>query len=552
MKKNKYLLLVSSVITILLLVGAAAQENFFQEWRRLQRAAPLAEGSDVRLRQVVVPALRVTDRCVTCHVGMGAGEQGQPGHPVMKPHPDVAHDPATFGCTTCHGGQGRATEKADAHGDVHYWPEPMIPLASADSGCGTCHTQLRVPNLAQLRAGAAVLERTDCLACHRLDGRGGTLRPAGGGMEGPDLSRAGIRGYAADWYSTHLAKRDTPTEAEAWRSSFGPIPAHEQESLRVFLDSRVGAPRLIEGKALFHSLGCRGCHKVGGVGGDDGPDLTMEGLRDPGQLDFTHVPGPRSLSNWLGEHFRAPAVIVPGSQMPVLGLGESEIAALTAYMLSLRRTNIPEAYWPKDRIRAERFDEREFATDGATLYGTFCASCHGPDGEGRRYPGMPAFPAIGNADFLSIASDAFVAETVRRGRPGRRMPAWGEKEGGLRADELERVVAYVRQLGGGVAAAPDPRPRLWAAGEVSEGERVFAQHCRSCHGAKGEGGEGPALANPVLLASATDAYLVETITRGRTGTSMDGFSRPSLVRPALAPSEIEAVVAFLRTWEKKQ
>jgi mono/diheme cytochrome c family protein len=548
-KRNKILLLVSSVVTLLLLGVAAAQENFFQEWRRLQRDAPMAEGSSVRLRQVVIPALNVTDRCVTCHVGMGPGEQGQAGHPVLKPHPDVVHDPATFGCTTCHGGQGRATVKADAHGDVHFWPEPMIPARFADSGCGTCHTQLRVPGLAHLRAGAAVFERTDCLACHKLDGRGGTLRPFGGGMEGPDLSRVGATGYQQDWYEQHVATSRTAPE-RAWRESFGPLTAEDRASLAVLLDSRVGAPRLVEGKALFQSLGCRGCHTVSGVGGDDGPDLTMAGLKDPGQLDFTHVPGPRTVANWMAEHFRAPSVVVPGSQMPALGLSEAEIDLLLAYMLSLRRTAVPDAFWPKDRILAERFGEREFTTDGATLYGTFCASCHGPAGEGRRYPGMAAFPAIGSPDFLAIASDEFIADAVRRGRPGRRMTAWGEQDGGLRPEEIDRVVAHVRSLGG-VQAAPDPKPRRWVQGNAADGERLFATYCRQCHGPEGQGGEGPALRNPVLLASATDTYLVESIGRGRAGTSMDGFLKSSTVRPALAPSEIEAIVAYLRSLEKQ-
>ena len=113
------------------------------------------------------------------------------------------------------------------------------------------------------------------------------------------------------------------------------------------------------------------------MGGDDGPDLTAEGNKDPGQLNFAQIGGERTLANWLEEHFRAPASVVPGSHMPELGLTEQQIDQLTFYMLSLRGRNLQEALWPKDRIRAERFGEREFATDGATLYGTFCAACHG-------------------------------------------------------------------------------------------------------------------------------------------------------------------------------
>ena len=43
-----------------------------------------------------------------------------------------------------------------------------------------------------------------------------------------------------------------------------------------------------------------------------------------------------------------------------------QIDRLVFYLFSLRRTEFPEAFWPKDRIRAQHFGEREFATDGAT------------------------------------------------------------------------------------------------------------------------------------------------------------------------------------------
>ena len=560
MKANKYLLLVSSLGALALLIGAAVEENVFKDWRRIQGSAKSpAGGIEVHLRQIVVPALRVTDRCISCHVGMAPGESGPSGAPVLGPHPNVVHDPANFGCTVCHAGQGRATETADAHGDVPHWPRPMIPKAFAYAGCGSCHTHLQVPHLALLHRGHSLFEQYDCLACHRLNGRGGTLRPAsgvaGGGMEGPDLSRIGGTGYRSDWYEDHLARRlSAGTQAgakakeEAWRMSFGAIPEGDRQALAVFLSSQVGAPGLTEAKALFHSLGCRGCHRVGGVGGDDGPDLTLEGERDPGRLDFTHVPGKATLANWLAEHFRAPATLVPGSKMPALGLAEDEIRLLTFYMLSLRRSDVPEAFWPKDRIRAERFGEREFSSDGATLYGTFCAACHGSVGQGMRYPGMPPFPAIANPDFLALASDDFLAATVRGGRPGRRMPAWGEKDGGLRPGEIVEVVSHVRRQGG-VRPEPDRKPRRWARGDPDEGVRLFTAFCASCHGARGEGKEGPALNNKVLLSNASDTYLAETIRRGLRGTVMEGFANPSTVRAALSGPEIESIVTYLRTWE---
>jgi len=551
MNKNKHLLLWSSLGVLALLVVAAVQENFLRDWRKIQAAVRSETGPiDVRLRQTVVPVLKVSDRCVTCHVGMAAGEQGLTGSSVANPHKPVGHDPAEYGCTVCHGGQGSATEQADAHGQVEFWPEPMIPARYAYAGCGSCHTHLRVPDHTQLAEGRGLLERLDCLACHRIDGRGGTLRPAGGGMEGPDLSRVGLAGYDRGWYQGHLAKWKAARQAP-WKDSFGEISEHDQRVLELFLASRVGAPGLVESKSLFHSLGCRGCHKVGGVGGDDGPDLTREGQKDPGRLDFSHVPGEPTLANWLAEHFRQPAHVVPGSQMPAFELSEPQIDGLVMYMLALRRSDVPEAFWPKDRIQTDRFGQREFATDGRTLFGTFCAACHGSHGEGRRYPGMMPFPSVANPDFLAAASDEFLAATVKHGRPGRRMPAWGAKEGGLRPEEVTNVVAYLREMGGVPKRDALRSDARWVTADPARGKTLFATYCAGCHGPKGEGNEGPALANPGLKL-ADDSYFVDLIGRGRRGTPMPGFRQPSTTHPVLAGDEIESIVAHLRTLQESR
>jgi mono/diheme cytochrome c family protein len=87
--------------------------------------------------------------------------------------------------------------------------------------------------------------------------------------------------------------------------------------------------------------------------------------------------------------------------------------------------------------------------------------------------------------------------------------------------------------------------------DFAVGQKLFAASCSGCHGAKGEGGEGPALNNQALLKAATDTYFVETIANGRQGTAMAGFATPSVARRAYSREDIEAVTAFLRTWEKE-
>jgi mono/diheme cytochrome c family protein len=545
--RNKWLLLVSSLGVLALLVTAAVQENVLREWRRIQKDARTAEGPiPVQLRQIVNTGLGVADRCVSCHVTMAPGEQNV-GGVGLGPHAPMAHDPTEFGCTVCHGGQGRATDKADAHGAVPFWPEPMLPKTMTQAGCGTCHAAVRVPSQAALAAARATFERNDCLSCHRVDGRGGTIRPDGGGMEGPNLSYVGLSGFDPQWHDQHLTRRREAASGP-W-VTFAPVSPGDRESLGRYLRTRVGAPALIDAKSVFLSTGCLGCHKVSGVGGDEGPDLSRSGEKDPGRVSFSAVPGDRTIANWLGEHLRAPSAVVPGSLMPAVPVSEAEVEALTLFTLSLRRRDLAGTFVPRDRMRVARFGEREFTSDGATLFGAFCSGCHGREGQGHRVPGMPAFPSIANPDFLAIAPDALILETILRGRPGRRMRAWGDGSTGLGAGDAAAIVVHLRERAR-VPAPEDGRPARWARGDPALGERLFGASCSGCHGTRGEGGEGPALNNPVLQQFTTDTYLAQTIARGRRGTAMRGFSEPSPVSRTLSAGEIEAIVSFLRSWDE--
>jgi cytochrome c2 len=390
--KTKHLLLWSSLGTLVLLMYAAISENLLRDWRTIQKQMHTPAGPvEEQLRQVVAPRLKALDRCVSCHVGMAPGESEVSGHTLAAVHKPVVHDPHQYGCTVCHAGQGRATEQADAHGQVPFWPSPMIPAKSMFTLVAVA--VIPTPTFLvwkELSRSCQTVERLDCLGCHRRWPWRDSQARGKGGMEGPDLSRVGITGYDAEWYQRHLAHSSSVSEP-LWQDLFKQVVAQDLEAVKVCLESRVGAPSLVEAKALFNSLGCRGCHKVNGVGGDDGPDLTLEGERDPGQLNFSGVRGPHTLDNWLREHFQAPSTVVPGSAMPALGLSEEEIDKLTLYMLSLRSA-APEALWPKIEwlnvsavVSLKPMERRSME---------FLRFVSRTNGEGRRFPGQVPFPAV--------------------------------------------------------------------------------------------------------------------------------------------------------------
>lgn len=77
-----------------------------------------------------------------------------------------------------------------------------------------------------------------------------------------------------------------------------------------------------QGRQVFFSQGCYGCHRVGAAGTPIANDLTHVGKK------YTES----ELARWL----RDPAAQKPTAHMPRLALQEEEIRALAAYLATLR------------------------------------------------------------------------------------------------------------------------------------------------------------------------------------------------------------------------
>lgn len=128
----------------------------------------------------------------------------------------------------------------------------------------------------------------------------------------------------------------------------------------------------------------------------------------------------------------------------------------------------------------------------------------------------------------------------------------------LRADitELDALVAYLQKLGrdlkearkpvGGTAAgaAESRNPFAGNPAAEEEGEKIFKENCRSCHGEKGSGGFGPKLATATHKYGGSDAELFASVAGGRPG-GMPAFLSQ------LGKDRIWKAVAYIRHLEKE-
>ena len=358
------------------LVVAAFYKDQFREWKDWQRAynkQELARASSpeqrlqasrlpIEVKQIVLSDLDRVDRCTSCHVAVEDPSYGGYPQPLAY-HPSHDRHPfEKFGCTICHQGQGRATTREAAHGQVEHWEHPMLPLKYIESSCAKCHLPTDMAEAPRLARGRAIFDESGCIGCHKLHGTGGVI--------GPELDNVGAS-RSPDWLLKHFKNPATVTPG----SAMPPIKAGEGdldaltlyvlsftgEPLSAYYVSMKTIPGPMAGRRLFQDKGCIGCHTVGGKGGNVGPALDeVAKRRDP---------------TWIIAHFKNPQAVSPGSVMPQFNFTEQEMRALTEFLVSMSDPNlvgflkIPNSMSPVER--------------GKAVYKKFgCAGCHGSDGAG--------------------------------------------------------------------------------------------------------------------------------------------------------------------------
>jgi mono/diheme cytochrome c family protein len=270
------------------------------------------------------------------------------------------------------------------------------------------------------------------------------------------------------------------------------------------------ADALARGRAVFEEQGCIGCHKLGGVGGNIGPELDKVGAkRSP---------------EWLANHFRAPAEVVPGSGMPPVKRSDADIEALALFMLGQTGESLTDYYVSMRTIPGPELGQRLFEQKG-------CIGCHSVGGHGGKVG--PALDGVAKR-----RSNDWIAQHFRDPAavtPGTVMPKFNFTEAEIRA--LTSFLASLTETNRvGLTRVSEQ------ASPVERGRAVYLKFgCGGCHGPNGEGGVPNPNAKPNQMVppltgakDASDVYLDAYITEGQpTIAQLDEKGpKPPLYMPA--------------------
>ncbi|MGH2999489.1 MAG: c-type cytochrome [Gaiellaceae bacterium] len=183
---------------------------------------------------------------------------------------------------------------------------------------------------------------------------------------------------------------------------------------------------------------------------------------------------------------------------------------------------------------------------GKQLYGQYCLSCHGANGEGvahaRTIGGAPQRiqeqqtalgPSLRGAGALT--ADFYLRTGYmplhRIGDQPRRARVL------LSNAQIRDLVAYIASLGKG-PPIPKPQPER---GNLAEGLHLFTDNCAGCHQIVAQGGVVPGALPPPLL-DATDVQIAEAVRIGP-------YVMPTFSEKAISSRQLDSIVRYV-DWVK--
>ncbi len=303
--------------------------------------------------------------------------------------------------------------------------------------------------------GQRLFVEKGCVECHAVRGAGGRI--------GPDLGRSAIKDsfyelFAAMWNhaGTMQEKMD---EARLIRPKFENDELSDLLAFLYFLKYFDEPGDVKNGKALFAEKHCIECHAIGKSGGRTGPRLDKLARGTP----------PLQIAQDLWNHGPVMIASMRGRGLPVPTFKEKEIIDLFAYL----------------RSQGQRQSAREFKSAGdpdkgrAVFAAKGCQRCHGLFGQGG---GLG--PDLGNAELRGSVTQL----------AGRMWNHWPAMSGAMQAIGMSTPKFKNEELADLFAFLFISRYAATSATDQS-GAAVYARAgCASCHGVRGEGAVGPALA----------------------------------------------------------
>jgi quinol---cytochrome-c reductase cytochrome c subunit len=163
------------------------------------------------------------------------------------------------------------------------------------------------------------------------------------------------------------------------------------------------------------------------------------------------------------------------------------------------------------------------AKTGAELYAANCAKCHGPSGEGYTGPKLRGVGARA-ADFY-VRSGAMPLAAVGE-QPSFSRVLFSERE-------IRALVRYVASLGAG-PPVPTAHPQR---GSLSEGLKLFTDHCAGCHQVAAEGGFVTGARVPPL----EDVSPVQIAEAVRIGP----YLMPKFSERAISSAQLDSIIRYV-------